>query len=443
MDVPVAYAFAGQIDFEQLHRGLENTLNRIPSVAGRLVDGASGLEITNLQSPGCVLEFTRSRQAMPHKDEPCEAWAKYFHGFDVVPLEPFGKPLLKARLTHCEQGSVLAISLSHLVADGDALVQFIRMWSYETGLVRSRSSRLSANPVHLAAGPPSPECSRAVPPAVLREYLPISEEFREAHREGHLLSFVDTLRFLTSVPLAMAFDEVADFVFSLQEWNAIKARASQGLHKGEWVSSYEAVMAAILQTLAKVDHKDQMAGRAVVNLRGRSKYFAANYFGVGLATHDFVIGTNAALCDVARDLHESLRSGLADLRDMEKLHTLAEDYEGHRSGRFTGMVPRTRLLTQWKKALLDEQPVINSWVSYPWFDCSFGLPNGERPLWMRVPQVFRFRRHVHVFPRSDTEFQLRMQLPRAQMREFKRLLREGGLFGNVASSGDSVIPSKL
>jgi len=257
--VPVAYAFAGRVNFEALRAGLERTLSRLPTLAGRLIStAAEGLCISCEQSPGALLEFAdESSKDMPGDKAPCSAWERFFTGFSFLTVEPFDKPLLEARLTHCKNGSVLAIIVSHMVADGDAVTQVINTWNYETNRVVAAHSKpivvvvargagsstaaktfVHANPAHASTdaatmNPVQPTCERTPPMDVVRQKfakLPVAERAESVMTVAQILA-------LSNLVVGKAFDDVTDFVFTSQHWDAIKAAASNGLGKGEWISS--------------------------------------------------------------------------------------------------------------------------------------------------------------------------------------------------------------
>jgi len=171
-----------------------------------------------------------------------------------------------------------------------------------------------------------------------------------------------------------------------------------------------------MQLLARASRVADMQGMSVVNLRGRSTLFPKDYFGVALGLHHVTVAANAPLNQAALALHNSLRAGLADVSTMEKPMVLAEIYAPQKSSKYLGRLSRARAIPEFKVSLAAGVPMLNSWVGYSWLDVTFGT--GAKTQFMRVPPDFRVRRQIHIFPRAANEFQLRLQLPKAEMKRF-------------------------
>jgi len=380
-----------------------------------LVHGRLALEISNRNSPGVLLEYAvETETPTPSIDASADKWTRYFPSFAFMPAEPHNQPLCRVRLTHARDGCVLAFSVSHLLVDGDAIVKFLTVLSYETGQAAGAAATMPAS------SPVNPECNRKVLAAV----EPTDDDFRDEF----LLSTLEAVRFGARALLAKVADDVVDWVIDIAEWEAVKKSVSANLSQGQWISSYEAIMSVVLSCLAKVDGAKEAKGCAIVNMRSRSNLFAPAYFGVAISMHEFRVPTGPtadAATVTAWALHQSLRAGLAAPQRMEKLVMLTEEVGAHKQGRL-GFFNRLQLLWQWKRSLLDKNTVLNSWIGYAWLDLDFGT--GSAPLFMRVPPEFRYRRHVHCFPRSATQYCLRMELPSWQMKQFKAELAKTGFF---------------
>ena len=80
-----------------------------------------------------------------------------------------------------------------------------------------------------------------------------------------------------------------------------------------------------------------------------------------------------------------------------------------------------------EKNISEDNCVINSWVGYPWLSVNFGLDSSKGADYIRLPAFFRFRRHVHIYPKTDNAFFLRMQLPKETMDRFKQSLNSCGV----------------
>ena len=439
-DVPVVWAWKHhRLDFETLKQGLRRTLNRVPTAAGRVRASTKGsMVISNVSSDGCLLEFQLAKR-MPSEDASTAEWAAYGPGEPLIPMEPIEVPLVTATLTHfSEGGCCLFVRMSHLLTDGAGVVKFMQMWSWETAQVAVCSSPLPAQrPADLCCDHDL-SSKKANAPPLEKEDLDLR------------LTLPQVLKFFRLAFLTKATDDVADFEFDVQAMENLKKNAQRSLGEGKWVSSYEAFMALALSCLAQAEGKSSIGTRAVVNIRGRSKLFDDNYFGVGLSVHeaeDIPTGTGC-VADTAWALHESLRQGLKEMTKMEKVVLIPEHFQAS-STSFLGsllggrelMADRARYLSVWDNCITKDLPVINSWVGYPWFELNFGLqggPEASRPDFMRVPPEFRFRRHVHLSPKSATVYQLRMQLPKALMEKFRATFKASGFpFREVSTSAPS------
>lgn len=425
-DVPVVWVWkTEQLDFERLRMGLQRTLNRIPTAAGRIRAGKNRMMVSNVGSAGCLLELQKDKR-MPDEDAHSSAWCKYGVLEPIIPREPIDVPLVTATLTHFDEGgSSLYVRFSHVLMDGASMVAFMQMWSWETGLAHYSAETLKHTLP--AQSPPQPECSHALP----AKDIPLSTVDLEQR-----LTLFRTLRFFAMVCYNRVMDEVADFEFTLESWDELKRSVQQNLPKGSWVSSYEAFMGLVLQSMAKAEKRETYEARAVVNIRGRSPLFCKEYFGVGLSVHKMEglpVDDNAST--TAHAIHKSLREALKDTTEMEKLVKLPEAFGAIDTGLMGRLldgreraIDRARFLAVWENCIAENKCVINSWVGYPWLEMNFGMEGGKasRPNYMRVPPEFRFRRHIHIAPVSETRFQLRMQLPAALMADFRRELAASG-----------------
>ncbi len=169
--IEFVFAYRGTIDADRLAQSLRAVLARFPAVSSRLVRLPGerwGLEPT---PDGCVFETatadaTLSADGLPALDSGT-SW--------TAPVETLeGQPLARVRLTRAGTGTVLAVSISHAVADGFSYFYFLSAWS------------------RAFLGLPSP------PPCHDRNLLAAAEELptpegAEAVRDGSGL-FLDALR---------------------------------------------------------------------------------------------------------------------------------------------------------------------------------------------------------------------------------------------------------
>jgi hypothetical protein len=427
-EVPIVWVWKEKkLDFELLRQGLQRVLNRVPIAAGRVRAGARAMEVTTVGSEGVLFEFQLAK-TMPSEEDTADAWKTFGPPSPMIPLEPIAVPLIHATLTHFESGGCsLFVRFSHLLTDGSGMVSFMHLWSWETALATNSDDALST-------ALPSSSPSDVICGHQLRSGLD-SSDLAQKDLDGRL-TIAQTFKFMLSFVRISVTDEVADFEFTLDQFNELKRTVQSNLSKDQWVSSYEAFMALVLKSLAKADGKSNIDTAAVVNIRGRSKLFPQNYFGVGLSVHEIKgLNTTESVAKTAFALHESLRNGLEEMTAMEKLVLIPEKWQASNLGSLgsllngrEGMLSRARYLTVWEKCISEDCTVINSWYGYPWLEINFGLLGGKesRPNFMRIPKEFRFRRHIHLAPKSESILQLRMQLPSSTMSKFRSAFRETG-----------------
>jgi hypothetical protein len=216
-----------------------------------------------------------------------------------------------------------------------------------------------------------------------------------------------------------AMDEICDFEFTQEEWNRMKVEIGKEMTPpDEWVSSYEAIMALLLECLPQKKTRTQ-EGYALVNLRGRSEAIPLNYMGVGIVFAPFSLPAQANVAERALALHKELRARLSNVASLEKEFSFPDVLKREKTGRFNHFT-RLRLLTRWRDAFFGHHVVLNSWVGQPWLEVTFGT--GERASFLRVHPKFGARRMLLLFPRDATTLVLRVQLPSKEMSHFRSKL---------------------
>jgi len=418
MDVPIAFVFPdSHIDETALKTALEKTLDVFPVAASRLVGYTlyGHFQFSCVKSRGARLEFETvssshaSNGKLPTETDPAKSWNRFFVKTTFRPLwVPKRMPLLSARLTTFESGGcVLAVSFAHVLADGAAILHFMKTWSHLCGLEAGASVMLPAEM------PLQPVLDRSI-----QEKKPSGMNVRHLRKEKY--SNIRTLS--TSVVLVthMKTDEMADFRLSVEHVARIKQTLSAQLEKPKWISSYEAIMAVLLRALAMADRRKEMTCRAIVNIRGRTPLVPKEYFGNALSYHAFTFKNEGEISTTAFEFHESLRAGLEQVDDLNRPHFAGKHFISD------GLIKSKTILEHvgFTKPFFDSvsrgDPVVNSWVGFDWFNIDFGL-GGTAPRFLRVATSFRNHRHVHVYPsNAEGEMMVRMQLPRRTMEAFRR-----------------------
>jgi len=423
-DVPVVWIWrTDKLDFEHLKLGLQRTLNRIPIAAGKLVIGSEKLEITMKGSRGCYIRHQlRETEAMPSSSAPSSAWSKYGIFDTLIPAEPFDRPFLCATLTHFKTGSCLYVNFSHALMDGAAMSMFMQVWSFETNAVASRDSASTTT----QEPPKDVDCDHHFRGTTVK---------LDKDDESRYMSFFQAIQFIRAIAWNYYTQQVVDFEFNSDTWGKIKDQVHQGLDKGQWVSSYEAIMGLVLSCIGAARTQNghtKTDVRAIVNIRGRSSLFSPRYFGNALGMHEFTVGSTAASSEVARDLHDTLRDALKAVTPLEKAVLIPQHFETHRPtpviGRLFGgrldYVQRARYVLGWERSSVSDSYIINSWVGYPWLEVQFAT--GKDADEMRVPPAFRSPRQSFVCPIAKDKYQLRVSLPRNEINTFRSALKKSG-----------------
>lgn len=411
-DVPICLAWREKdIQFEALRRGLERTLNRIPIAAGRVIRGKTKLQISNKGSAGCLLEFETFAQPMPNDGSVYEAWAKFGVAGPPIPshyLEPFGRPLISAKLVEFSDGCALYINFSHTLFDAESCMRFMQVWSWEAANLTFPKNRQ----IFPAENPGAFDCNHILPSNRMRHFLP---------QISNRLSVWETLQFIVAFPITEAIDEVLDLEFPIQQATTLKSSILKQLQPGQWISSFEGLVATVLKCISQSETSSKLLyGHVVTNMRGKSQLFTSDYFGVAVSTNEFAIETDQTVPSMTLALHDHLRRGIKEISAMEAIVLTGDHFKAAETGRF-GMFKRLRNMRVWKKLFFEkDRYLFNSWAGYDWLNASFGC--GAKADLMRVDSKFSARRQVLIFPRSANFLQLRIQLPPNKMTVFKKHL---------------------
>jgi len=413
MDVPIAFGWPSkQLDENVVKAALIKTLDLFPIACSRVVSKTVGskskLVFSNIGSQGAIFEVSRVNQTIPDGNKSSQAWTRHFSRHTSgMSGRPFNRPLLSARLTRFKDGaSALCVTFGHVLADGGGLLTFLKTWSNLCGEEINAEKRLPQE------RQPVPLIDRSEPVGNFTK-LPSHETARE--------DYFATLSCVSKLVYHYFNSEMVDFKFTPEGVAKLKQRMSPSFKESQWVSTFEAVAAAVLRALAIAENEKEMTCRTIVNVRGRTDWAKPEYFGNALSYPVFSFPSKGELGETALAYHDALRIALQNREELSYGHCQAQAWLNEADN------PKTIHRLQWLRPFLRAagrtEPVVNSWVGFGFFDLDFGL-NGERPQTLRVGPTFRTSRHVHFFPSNlNGECTLRMLLPAATMEKFKKALK--------------------
>lgn len=133
LSVSVVFCYDGPLDETRLAAGLEQALVRVPAFAGRLREGAGGLEIvcdgtgSSFRAADSALTLAEAvgRLSLPESG--------LVDHVDAAAARTGAAPVLTARLNRLADGtSVLGVSWHHAIGDMGSFTTFMRTWSATT-----------------------------------------------------------------------------------------------------------------------------------------------------------------------------------------------------------------------------------------------------------------------------------------------------------------------
>jgi hypothetical protein len=362
------------------------------------------LQVSNAGSAGCLLQYERLDRNVPDLTSSLGAWRRYGVPRPLVPAhitEPFGHPLLSARLARFSDGCLLFITFSHAIFDSWSCTRFLEIWSWETARAAARDPVVELP----AENPEDPDCRH-------RRFA--SAQPLQGPPSSSRLTPWGALQLAILFHLRDAIDREAEIAFTRAEWEALTASVRGALDGERRISSFEALVAHLAEGIVKIaPGAGEFHGQVITNLRGRSPLVAPNHFGVAIPANMFRMGREAPVHHKARQLHDTLRQGLADKLALEAQILVPDTHGAGLSGRF-GMLRRLR------KALLMRKPLFNSWVNFDWRRVSFGC--GTRANRLHVARSFSATGMFFVYQAADDSFILRLKLPRAQLNRIVGML---------------------
>lgn len=431
--VPVGYLFDGELDAKVLTQALKKTLEVFPALCGRLRQGKDKNGHTRVGSffpgsKGCLFESCTSNNnhAPESASNPgTNSWKPYFvDGLSRHILNECSSsaPLFRAKLTFLTRSakSVLTMSFAHCIVDGASIIDFIHTWSYFCGEISENATTFLPS---------------ALPQVCAAQSRNDLEQYDE-----NLATHLDQIKvkkfglaselapFLAGVVYANIFDSRLDFTLDLSQVKTIKERITAELPEGEWVSSYEVMMAMMLQAYAFSSsaqgdrNPEKLDLRILANTRGRDKYSPKGY--VGNALSDLPVRLenpkDMHLSQIALAVHDQMRSELGNAAKLEEQHLVFE--RSVRDGRASAPYERLRHYHMWLKNVGKKSPLCNSWIGYDWFGVTFG--GQGKPYLMRVPPEFSYHRMIFISPRTPDQVMVRMQIPSKEAARFKQAVQE-------------------
>lgn len=331
------YRFEGVLSETQVRGGIGRTLSHIPALGAR-VDATSNPKQYELvltpERQGVVLEVARGRREdgcaspLPDAASAREEWKEA--GLDAPPPGFSGEPgpddpMMRARLTVFEDEGVsyLSIGISHGLGDGHSIVDALQIWSHFC-----TSSSAASLPQSLRA----PRSFGLRVTKAMRPAKDVAELEARVHQDiGCNFNPLSKRAFFGQVlPRAiwtMSRQQVFELQISGERMASLKSAVMDALSKGDWVSRFEVLCAAIIVAQratgghSECDHRLHVA----CNLRGRANRFGADYF--GNASFDFrrqiELPLNTTwdldnIVGVAQEIHQAIRAGLADPEDITK-----------------------------------------------------------------------------------------------------------------------------
>ncbi|GHA16512.1 acyltransferase [Streptomyces echinoruber] len=127
------FYYRDTLDTDALHASLRATLAHYPLLTGRLERDADGGLSVVCNDAGALLTVCRSDRPMPPygPGHPVRGdLRRYVHQVNPFRVVGHDTPLFTAKVTHMRGGgSVLGVSVNHVVADGTACVEFLLHWS--------------------------------------------------------------------------------------------------------------------------------------------------------------------------------------------------------------------------------------------------------------------------------------------------------------------------
>jgi shikimate O-hydroxycinnamoyltransferase len=396
---PRVFFYRNRVDATALRDSLTRTLADYPVVTGRLTkdpDGGfsvlcddAGVRLTEVEHPGTLPAYGFDRRA----EKDIGRFLDQVNPFKVVD----GKaPLLTVKLTRfADGGSVLGITINHVIADDFSLLRFMEDWSRR---LRGLAADDGPTPCHDrtlldALGATAPGRARA------------------ANREFAVTSRLAKLAMVGKLVLRAGQLATVTVRFSPGEVTALKGAAMADLAGTDrWVSTNDALSAHLWQMLGDLRTEPRRTWDTlgvVVDLRSRlagalpEQYWgnAAGQLYLSMATHELRSGSLGTVA-------EAVRGGLGGLTEhqvREDVAFLDAQRTAHRLQRVAN--PLTREVYR-----PDSLISLNNRANLPFYAMDFGA---GRPFWCEYPPVgFPWTVDIMPVPDGDGGRDVHLSVPR-------------------------------
>jgi hypothetical protein len=213
MSCPVTFAFeyAERLDPARLQRSLQQLVEIIPWLAGRLrAQSHNELAYEVTDKPRLLLEVTNSDKSF---DDISDA--------QIVRLvkSADGEPLMRARLTQTPESSILAVSMSHALADGFSFFLAMNKWA-----ALARGESVEAPPMVRLLQPSEADVQRAMQALDPQSLLENNNIFLSAERpEIRELPLQDQMRLSRATITEMVAEAQRDVPQKLRENDVLTA----------------------------------------------------------------------------------------------------------------------------------------------------------------------------------------------------------------------------
>eukprot|EP00947_MAST-08B_sp_MAST-8B-sp1_P001660 g1660.t1 len=317
---PMIWYWRETLDCERLVSSLQATLAHFPVLAGRYTAGTpTSFDLNNAGVPVelCTAASDATLAATATARLPAavgHSQPAFFPRSAHVPFLPDGAmdpdtarpdyPLLKVKVTTFPAsgggGTAIGILLSHCVGDGEAEIFFMRCWgkAYSSPSSPPLSSSSSGSDAATEAAAPAASAASAASPSLVFAPPPDHERMPEAQfhlsdaeavSKAAMPGFMKQRVVPTNVPSVPEFAKVmpkimgpAVVVVPMQPGalKALKTEASKGLEGGDFVSTDDALLAAVWRAQVVVrcrqlgigddDHETTTTSLSrAINVRGR------------------------------------------------------------------------------------------------------------------------------------------------------------------------------
>ena len=342
------------------------------------------------------------------------------------------------RLTHlkAQKVSLLGLCINHALGDVKTYSFFLQSLSYHAGVLAGKSSSQNeaANlPKFLKSWRSKSSRSRLLPKP--------REGLEETLSTGTL--FWQFPRFI----LRMLTHEPMTFSLSSGGLAQLKEEISNNIEKtnpGEWVSTYEILMASVLEGVryAEGPRRYPLTFIVVIDLRGRTKMIDSPFYvgnavsGIPFHMHRSTptkasLGVSRVewLSEAALKFHRKIRGFLNNSCEKSKGLDFEKFERDQAEGKLQSSIGFfTNLVANTKDPLL-----LNNWTKHRWFEMDFG--SGVKANTFGVPGDFppafiqlnpRYASHYPDKKKAGA-YTLMVSLPRKQARSFKEFIRKQSL----------------